>query len=82
MFASSLRTTLEGYIEARKVDDIDRMKDLMLSDRIKSVLPIYILRYVLSVEAKSENGWLPPYELAELIILWPTMLVIHQKPVP
>jgi len=52
MFASSLRTTFEGYAEARNVDDIDRMKDLMLSDRIKSVLPVDILRYVLSVEAK------------------------------
>jgi len=67
MFASSLRTTLDGYIEARKVDDINHMKDLMLSDRIKSALPVHILRYVLSVEAKTENGWLPPYELAEMI---------------
>jgi len=25
------------------------------------------LRYVLSVEAKTENGWLPPYELTEMI---------------
>jgi len=39
----------------------------LVANRIKSVLLVYILRYILSVEAKSDNGWLPPYELAELI---------------
>ena len=43
------------------------MKDLMLSDRITTVLLVYILWYILLVEEKSDNLWLPPYELSKLI---------------
>ena len=67
MYLSSLRALLDGYLEARHVKTIDELKELLLSDRIKATLPVGILRYILSVEAKLEKGWMDSYELAESI---------------
>ena len=66
MYVSSLFSLVSGYTEARKVTSLDEMKDLLVSDRLKTTLKPSILRHVLSVEAKSERGWLSPYELADL----------------
>ena len=67
MFSSSLSILIDGYIEARRVTRLNELRDLIISDRIKMSLKPAILRYVLSVEAKSESGWLSPFDLAELV---------------
>jgi len=67
MYTSTLFSLITGYLESRKVTDFDNLKNLLVSDRIKATLKLHILKYVLSVEAKSTNGWLLPYEMAEVI---------------
>ena len=67
MYASSLMSLVDGYVEARKVTELNDFRDLLVSDRIKVALKPAVLRYVLSVEAKSDNGWLKPYELADVV---------------
>ena len=67
MYASSLMSLIDGYIEARKVTEFDDFRDLLVSDRLKVALKPTVLKYVLSVEAKSDKGWLKPYVLAEVV---------------
>jgi len=67
MYVSSLISLIDGYIEARKVNQLDELRNLLVSDRLKIALKPAVLRYVLSVEAKSDKGWLEPYVLAEVV---------------
>ena len=67
MYASSLFSLINGYIESRNVKDLKGLISLLVSDRMKASLRPGILRYVLSVEAKADDGWLPPYELADVV---------------
>ena len=38
MYASSLMSLIDGYIEARKVTEFDDFRDLLVSDRLKVAL--------------------------------------------
>jgi len=67
MYVSSLISLIDGYIEARKVNQLDELRNLLVSDRLKIALKRAVLRYVLSVEARSDKGWLEPYVLAEVV---------------
>ena len=67
MYVSSLFSLINGYMESRKVTKFSELKVLLVSDRVKATLKPHILKYVLSVEAKSTNGWLPPYEIADVV---------------
>jgi len=66
MMTSNLFALLGGYIEARKVTNLDDLRNLLVADRLKSTFYPTLLRHVLSIEAKSDKGWLPAYELAEI----------------
>ena len=67
MYVSSLITLIDGYIEARKVTQLDDLRNLLVSDRLKIALKPAVLRYVLSVEATMDKGWLEPFELANIV---------------
>jgi len=63
MMTSNLFALLDCYIEARKATNLDDLRNLLVAD---STFTPTLLRHVLSIEAKSEKGWLPAYELAEI----------------
>ena len=51
------------YLSSRKVNNFDKMCDLLVSDKLKSCLSAGALNYVLSLEG---NGCFEPDEIAEL----------------
>ena len=60
-FGNRLASLFEYYIESRQVNnDYDRLLQLMIYDRIKSSLPSYLARHILSLEAplSESGGWL------------------------
>jgi len=58
MFASRLESLLDYYLEARKVKQFPDLRAFIICDRIKATLSVLCLRYILSVEATKENGWM------------------------
>ena len=66
-FASRLRGLLGYYLDSRKVSSFDELRDLLLCDRIKSVLPAECLKHILSIESTKDQGWLQLDELTESI---------------
>jgi len=58
---------LDYYLDSRRVTTFEKLSELLVCDRIKSVLSEGCLRYVLSIESASTNGWLPMRELTEAI---------------
>jgi len=66
MMTSNLFALLDGYTEASKITELKDLKNLLVADRLKTTFNPTSLRHVLSVEAKSDKGWLPAYELAEI----------------
>jgi len=66
-YTSKLRGLLKYYLESRKVEDFDRLCDLLICDSIKATLSENCLKYVLSVESSRADGWLPIKELTECI---------------
>jgi len=63
MFASRLESLLDYYLEARKVKQFPHLRALIICDRIKATLSVPCLRYILSVEATKEKGWMSVSEL-------------------
>ena len=66
-FSSKLKGLLDYYLESRRVTTFEKLSELLVCDRIKSVLSEGCLRYVLSIESASTNIWLPMRELTEAI---------------
>ena len=67
MFASKLESLLNYYLEARKVEDLGTLRELIICDRIKSTLSIPCMRYVLSVASTKDKGWMTVCELTVAI---------------
>lgn len=63
-FTARLRNNLRYYLRSREVgNDIEKLKDLLIADKLKSVLPIGALNYVLSLEGAD---WFDPKHVADL----------------
>ena len=60
------------YVESRKVNNFDDLLALIVCDRVKSTLSENCLRYILSVENASQDGWLKVQQLAEAVDLYKT----------
>ena len=57
-FASKLKGLLDYYLESRGVKDFAQLCELLVCDRIKSVLSEGCLKYVLSLnQPVSPVGW-------------------------
>jgi hypothetical protein len=67
LFCSRLKGLLDYYVDSRSVNDFQSLISLLVSDRIKTTLSEDCLKYVLSVEATSDKGWLPHDKLSEVI---------------
>jgi hypothetical protein len=66
-YVSRPKVLLQYYVTSRHVSTYDLLFSLIVSDRVKGILPVDALRYVLSVEANKPNGWLEADELAVVI---------------
>jgi len=66
-FASKLTGLLDYYLESRKVNTFDQLCELLVCDRIKSVLSEPCLRYVLGIESSRESGYLSKRDLTEAV---------------
>ena len=88
MYASRLRSLLEYYLDSRQVQSYDKLKELLLCDRIKVTLSESCLNHVLSVENTTKQGWLGVAELTAAIDRYsssnpldkPRAYAIGQKP--
>ena len=66
-FASRLKGLLDYYLESRRVDNFEKLCELLICDRVKSVLPEGCLRYVLSIESSKDPSWLDLRALTEAV---------------
>jgi hypothetical protein len=66
-FCSRLKMLLQYYLNSRNVKTFEGLFALLVSDRVKGILPEDVLKYVLSVEANKPDGWLEYDELARVI---------------
>ena len=64
-FASRLKDLLDYYLDSRRVDNFDKLCELFICDRVKSVLPEGCVRYVLSID--KDPSWLDLRALTEAI---------------
>ena len=63
LFASRLHNLLSYYLRSREVSDFESLVNLLVSDKLKSCLPMGSLNYVLSLEG---NDWFEPSKVASL----------------
>ena len=63
-YASRLETILSYYMEGRSVETIEKMTQLIVSDRMKDTMPYKLKEYILSKEGEE---WLEPRVLAEAV---------------
>ena len=61
-YAKRLETLLTSYLNSREVKDFNSMKSLIVADRMKSDLPVYILRDVNRTEV---DTFMSPHELGK-----------------
>lgn len=62
-FATKLETLYTYYVNSRKVESLDDLKQLTISDRLKQVMPDDVRGYVIQNEVKE---WLKPKDIAQL----------------
>ena len=67
LFCSRLKSLIDYYVDSRSATDFDSLISLLVSDRIKSTLSSDCLKYILSIEAATDKGWLPNEKLVEKI---------------
>jgi len=80
-FASKLKSLLDYYLESRDVKDFAHLCELLVCDRIKSVLSKGCLKYVLSIKSASKPGWLAMRDLTEAIDRYTAAHSVTDKPI-
>lgn len=66
-FSSKLTGLLEYYLASRKVTSFDKLCELLVCDRIKSVLTEGCLKHVLSIESSTDTGWMGKADLTNAL---------------
>jgi len=79
-FASRLTTLLKYYIDSRKVTDIDSLLQLLVCDRIKSVLPEGALSHLLRTEVNLEHQWARRDNLCDVLDTYYSLYDRFDKP--
>ena len=65
---SRLESLLRQYLDARKVDDFDKLVNLLISDRIKTELSEHCLKHIIVLESTAGDGnWIEPKHLASIV---------------
>jgi len=64
LYGSKLMTVLNYYLDSRSIDrDFKKILELLVSDRVKSVLDNDCLKHILTLENGADDGWLKLTEL-------------------
>ncbi len=80
-FMGRLKTMLRYYLNSRHIaDSFEALYELLICDRIKTVLSEGCLRHILSVEATSTEGWVRTEKLAEIADLYLASYDKHNRP--
>ena len=67
-FSLRLLSLFEFYVQSRKVDSsYDKLLELVVYDRINSVLPQFLAKHVLALESAHKDGWLGRQALVEAL---------------
>ena len=66
-FASKLTGLVDYYHESRHVTAYEQLCELLICDRIKTVLSEGCLRYILSIESANDTGWLRKKDLTDAV---------------
>ena len=67
-FSLRLLSLFEFYVESRKIDEsYTKLLELVVYDRIKSVLPQFLAKHVLALESAHKDGWLGRQALVEAL---------------
>jgi hypothetical protein len=80
LYGNRLKSVLSYYVESRKVEDYDSLIELLICDRIKSQLTEGALRYMLSLENQSDDGWLHLDKLVESLDIYYTTHSAFDRP--
>jgi len=67
LYCFRLKGLINYYCKSRAVTYFNSLISLLVSDRIKTTLSDDCLKYILRIEAATENGWLPHNQLSEKI---------------
>jgi len=71
IYSARLAAILDAYLKSRKIHkSYDKLIDLLVYDRVKSILPESWLKHILAIKFTKENGWLPSGKLAEAVDLY------------
>jgi len=67
-FLARLTAVFNYYVESRKIEkDFDKLLELIVYDRIKSVLPPFLSTHVIALESAHKDGWLGKKTLADAL---------------
>jgi len=67
-FSAKLMAIFSYYAESRKIkDDFNRLMELIVYDKVKSVLPPFLSTHVIALESAHKEGWLGRRPLAEAL---------------
>ena len=67
-FSLRLLSLFEFYVQSRKINsNYDKLLELVVYDRIKSVLPQFLAKHVLALESAHKKGWLGRKALVEAL---------------
>jgi len=66
-FSSKITGLLQYYLASRKVTSFDKLGELLVCDRIKSVLTEGCLKHVLFTESSTDTGWMGKAELTNAL---------------
>ena len=67
-FSARLMAIFSYYVQSRNIkDDFYQLMELMVYDRIKSVLPPFLATHVIALESAHKEGWLGRRSLAEAL---------------
>jgi len=67
LYCSRLKGLIDYYCKSRAVTDFNSVFSLLVSGHIKTTLSDDCIKDILSIEAATENGWLPHNPLSEKI---------------
>ena len=77
---SRLTLLIDYYLSSRKSTKLDELRDLLICDRVKSVLSEDSLKHVLRVETTLPKAWAPPNDLAEMLDVYYANYDKNEKP--
>jgi hypothetical protein len=79
-FVSRLTLMIDYYLFSRKVTKFEELRDLLIFDRVKSVLSEGSLSHVLRAENTFSKAWAPPNDLAQMLDVYYANYDKHEKP--